>query len=466
MEIKTEGSNSKLLSLRNQVVFGLAYMSPLAAMSTFGIVSELTGGLVSTTYIVALIVVMFTVFSYGQMVKVYPIAGSSYTYAQKTLHPNIGFLVGWAVLMDYLFVPMLCTLVFGLYMNVLISAIPSYIWMIGGAAIVTTLNVMGVKLALKVNTLLIILQYVGVAVFVFICIRGLMHGMGGQTLFSLKPFYNENFAAANVASGAALVFQSFLGFDAIATLAESSVKPKKTIPKALAICCLLNGLVFTSVAYLGDLSFLGKQFQSADTGVLEVGLYLAGNWYIIFSSILSMIGSAASMLASQTSAATMVYVMARDGVFPKRLLAHLHPRFKTPYINIILIGVVSVGTAFFLNLGTAASFINFGAFLAFASVNFCVIVHYYIRNKRRTLKDKFKYLLIPSIGVLSNLGLLLNLEKNALLLGSIWLGCGIVYLLYLSKFFRVRLPEMSISEKMPDQVAPDARGSVPASSTI
>ncbi|PYE45425.1 APC family permease [Paenibacillus barcinonensis] len=461
MGITAENANQGKLTLKHQIIFGLAYMSPLAAMSTLGIVTEMTQGLVATTYLIALIVVMFTVYSYSQMVKAYPISGSSYTYTQKSLHPNVGFLVGWAVLMDYLFVPMLCTLIFGLYMNTLIPEIPQFVWMISLAVLMTILNVRGVKLAVKVNSLLILLQYVGVAVFVYLCIRGLTHGLGSNTLFSLEPFYNPNFALANVVAGAALVFQSFLGFDAIATLAEESVQPKKTIPKALAICCLLNGLVFVTISYLSSLAYPSHRFQSADTGILEIGLYLAGNWYIIFSSITSMIASAASMLASQSSAATMLYVMSRDGVFPKKWLARKHSKFGTPYINIILIGLISMTGALFLNLGTAASFINFGAFLAFTSVNLCVIAHYYIRNRQRSLKDHIFYLLIPSVGAVSNLWLLINLERTALILGTTWIILGIAYLLYLTRFFKAKIPQMEVvdqhvelMEKRPDTQVP------------
>ena len=81
-------------------------MALTTVFSTYGIASEISHGMVAGSYVLALIVMMFTAHSYGQMAKAYPIAGSAYTYAQKAINSHVGFLVGWAILMDYLLIPM------------------------------------------------------------------------------------------------------------------------------------------------------------------------------------------------------------------------------------------------------------------------------------------------------------------------------------------------------------------------
>src|SRR5699024_1241496 len=94
------------LSLFQVVLFGLAFMALTTVFSTYGIAAELSQGMVAGSYIIALIVMLFTAYSYGQMAKQFPISGSAYTYTQYAISPEVGFLVGWAILMDYMFIPM------------------------------------------------------------------------------------------------------------------------------------------------------------------------------------------------------------------------------------------------------------------------------------------------------------------------------------------------------------------------
>ncbi len=86
-------------------IIGLAYIQPLTLFDTFGLVSERSGGHVPTSYIFALVAILLTSISYGHMIKRYPSSGSAYTYAQKSIHPNVGFMVGWSSWLDYLLSP-------------------------------------------------------------------------------------------------------------------------------------------------------------------------------------------------------------------------------------------------------------------------------------------------------------------------------------------------------------------------
>ncbi|MEM8247358.1 Putrescine importer PuuP, partial [Morganella morganii] len=98
---------AKTLTLVQVVMMGLAYLQPMTIFDTFGIVSEITSGHVATSYAIALTAILFTALSYGKLVKRFPSAGSAYTYAQKSMSPHIGFMVGWSSLLDYLFMPMI-----------------------------------------------------------------------------------------------------------------------------------------------------------------------------------------------------------------------------------------------------------------------------------------------------------------------------------------------------------------------
>ena len=109
------------------VLFGMVYMVPLTVFTTYGIVTQLTGGRLSVAYLVTLAAMVFTARSYARMAAAYPVAGSAYAYTQKSFGAPIGFLAGWSLLLDYLFLPMLNYLVIGIYMSAAIPAVPPWV---------------------------------------------------------------------------------------------------------------------------------------------------------------------------------------------------------------------------------------------------------------------------------------------------------------------------------------------------
>lgn len=103
------------LTLFPVVLFGISFMALGTVFSTYGIASQLSHGMVAGSYLLALIIMLFTAYSYGQMAKAFPVSGSAYTYAQKSINPYVGFLAGWTILMDYLLIPMVNYLIFGIF---------------------------------------------------------------------------------------------------------------------------------------------------------------------------------------------------------------------------------------------------------------------------------------------------------------------------------------------------------------
>ncbi len=115
-------------------------MTPMVVFDTFGIVSEMTTGHVPTAYLLALIGMLFTGISYGSMVKEFPSAGSAYTYARLSIHPHVGFLVGWSALLDYLFMPMVNALLISMYVTSIFPGIPDSVLIIGTVLLSTLIN--------------------------------------------------------------------------------------------------------------------------------------------------------------------------------------------------------------------------------------------------------------------------------------------------------------------------------------
>ncbi len=154
----------------------------------------------------------------------------------------------------------------------------------------------------------------------------------------------------------------------------------------------------------------------------------------------------ASGLAAQTSVARLLYAMGRDSVFPKRIFGYIHPRFRTPAINVLLSGVVGL-IALKLDVATSTSFINFGAFSAFTCVNLCVIAMFIRQRRGRGPAQRVvPNVVFPAIGAVVDVYLLLHLDSKAKLLGVTWLTCGVLYLAYLTRGFRRPPPEMEFVE--------------------
>ena len=136
-----------------------------------------------------------------------------------------------------------------------------------------------------------------------------------------------------------------------------------------------------------------------------------------------------------------MYVMGRDGVFPKRFFGYVHPKWRTPAMNIILVGAIAL-LAINFDLVMATALINFGALVAFTFVNLSVISQFWIREKRnKTLKDHFQYLFLPMCGALTVGALWVNLEESSMVLGLIWAAIGLIYLACVTKSFRNPVPQ-------------------------
>lgn len=440
-----QNSLNRTLTFWPLVFLGLAFMTMMIIFTTYGIVSQVTQGMVPAAYIIVLIAMMFNVYSYGRMVKIFPSSGTAYAYTQKSIHPNAGFFVGWAIMMDYLLTPMLNYLVVGIYLSSAIPSIPVWVWIVLFAVVVTIVNLLGVKLAANINILLVIFQALVVVIFTAISVKQILGGMGTGTLFSSLPFFNPDVPFSAVTAGAAILFLSFLGFDTITTFSEETINPEKTIPRAMFAVVLIGGALFIFISYIiqmvfpdfmsfNDVEAAGFEIVAAVTGTLFTSIFLAGGVTACF----------ASAMVSHAGISRFLYAMGRDGVLPKRFFGYLSPKFKVPLFNVLLVGVISL-LALVLSMEFLLAFINFGVLIAFSFVNLSVISHYFIKNKRRgSVKEIILYLILPLIGFCINAWLWSNLEKTALILGGSWLVIGLIYLAYLTKMFRKPTPQMNL----------------------
>jgi putrescine importer len=426
-------------------LFGLAYMLPLAIFTTYGLVTQITGGHLAGAYFVTTIAMLFTAYSYANMVRAYPVAGSAYTYTQKTFGAHLGFLTGWTLLLDYLALPLLNYLIIGLYLNEAFPGIPAWAFIVVSVLVVTVLNVIGVRLVSGANLALVGVQLVFIVVFVSVAIGYV--SSNGQMPGILDPFFSGDTQLGSVMAGAAVLALAFLGFDAVSTLSEEAKDATRSIPRAILLATLVGGVLFIVMAWVAGLVFPDfANFDDPNTASLELMARIGGGALTAFFTAAYIAGSFASAMTSQASVARILFAMGRDGQLPKRVFAAVHPRLRTPWIAIIIVGVVGLLGAIFVPLDVAASVISFGALVAFSFVNLAVIKHYVVDGKQRSGPAIVKYLVAPAIGFALSVWLWTSLVQPTFTYGLIWLGAGVVILLVITRFFTRKPPVMDLAD--------------------
>lgn len=433
----------KSMGMTALVLFGLAYMVPLAVFTTYGLVTQMTKGHLPIAYVLTLAAMLLTAYSYGRMVQAHPYSGSVYTYTRKAFGSHFGFIAGWTLLLDYIFLPLLSYLLIGIYMSEYFPAIHAWVWVAGSIALVTFLNLIGIESITRVNWILVVAQLVFIVVFVALSIRQLDEQAAPVSL--LAPFHHDGFSVPLIMTGAAVLCLSFLGFDAVSTMAEETTDPTRRIPQAIMAVSLIGGLLFLVVSYFAQMVFPDwASFADPDSASVDVMRRVGGEMLVTAFTATYVAGCFASAMVSQASVSRVLFAMGRDGALP-RVFGRLVSKKRVPATAIMLVSVLSL-IALFITLDTVANMISFGALFAFSAVNLAVLKHYLIDQKLRGMRNYLRYGAIPALGFLSTIWLWTSLSSMSFTIGLCWMGVGLLCLLGLTKAFTVKLPDLQMAE--------------------
>ncbi|MBR0597221.1 APC family permease [Sinanaerobacter chloroacetimidivorans] len=441
----------RVLPLSSLVFYGLAFMVPLTIFTTYGIVTNMTHGMVAITYVITTLCMSFTAFSYVRMTKAYPVAGSVYTYVHKSINPYIGFLSGWVILIGYMFLPMLNYLVSAIFLAAAIPQIPAWVWIVGFIIVVTIVNHFGIQITDIFNRTIVWIQIIFLVALMIIVMKFILGGGGlgtlldGPSFLNLEELSKEGMGLPILLSGASILALSFLGFDAISTLSEEAINPEKNIGRAILIACIGAGIMFTVITYVLQLAWPAAWFEMIDVdgGSYELINKVAGSIMAYIFTAAYAVGCLASSISSVASASRVLYGMGRDKILPKSVFGYLHIKYQTPTYSILIMGLISL-SALFVSLSTAASLLNFGALLGFTMVNLSVVAHYFIKGKKRGGLDVVRYLIAPLCGAAFTFVIWLNLDLTSMALGFGWMAIGLIYLAYTTKMFKELPVEMKL----------------------
>jgi amino acid transporter len=421
------------LSLFDLLVYGLAFIIPTAPFAVYGIVFNASKGMVPLIYLVGLVAMLFTAFSYRSMSEAFPIAGSVYTYAGRSIGPSAGFIAGWALLLDYLLAPTLNYVAAAIALSALAPEIPKAAWIVAMLSFSTIVNYLGIETTTRANFVMLGVQALVLIALIGMCVVGLAHHTGGAHL-SLAPFYKPAVLTPSlIFSALSLAMLSFLGFDAISTLSEEVKGGPKIVGRATLMSLCLCAFLFIVQTYLFSLFALDRtSFAPGDAtnnALYDISNMLGGPWLRFIVAIPGVaLSCVMGALVAQAATARLIYGMARDGKLP-RALSHVHPTRKVPERALFLVAVVTLimGIFFAERFELITSMVNFGALVGFLMLHISVVAHFLWRRKSR---DWLRHLISPIIGFAIVGYVLVNAEANAKIAGVCWLAVGVAVLVW------------------------------------
>jgi putrescine importer len=469
------------LTLWDLILYGIIVIQPVAPMSVFGVLSDRGHGHVVTTILIAMVGMLFTAFSYGRMARVYPSAGSAFTYVGQEVNPVLGYITGWSMVMDYMLNPMICIIWCSQQAHVFAPHVSYAVWAVFFGVVFTGLNVQGIKTSARVNTLLAAGMGAIIAIFFVAAARYIFGSPHEGAAFFTRPFYDPQMWDVRAIFGAtSIAVLSYIGFDGISTLSEEAENPRRNILLATVLTCFLIGILSAVEVYVAQLIWPASQpFPNSDTAFT----YVAGRAWAPLFGVLGftlLVANFGSGMGAQIGAARLLYGMGRSKALPESFFGAVDPKRHVPRNNVLFVGALALlgallvevpihretvckigeGVSSLFCYGLGAEMLNFGALIAFMGVNVAAYVHYYLRQSRSLFQGYFVPVLAlidvaviffagklamlafviagaawiglallspPVAGFVICLGLWWNLSPPAKVAGVIWMAVGIAF---------------------------------------
>jgi putrescine importer len=433
----------RVLGLFDLIIIGIVIIQPIAPMGIYGVISNEARGHVVTTILIAMVAMLFTAISYGKMARAYPSAGSAYTYVGQEIRPSLGYVTGWAMVMDYILNPLICTIICSKLTQNILPFMPYWLLAIGFAGAFTWLNLRGVKTSAHINDVLAAGMSIVVVIFFVFVIRFVwgMHEYGAG--FFTQPFYNPaTFSFGGVFRGTSIAVLTYIGFDAISTFSEEVENPRRNIMLATVLVCVITGVLASLEVYAAQLVWGSKPFPSemVESAFPLVAKQAGGFFLFHLINFTILIANVGSGMGSQLGAARLLYGMGRSDGIPKKFFGVLDPKNHIPRNNVIFVGAIALVGAFLISYDQGAELLNFGALLAFMGVNAAAFVRYFVRAKEKNWMD----FVSPLLGFFICLFIWRNLSHKAMLLGAVWMVVGIAYGAVKTKGFQAELVKFDI----------------------
>lgn len=464
-ESKSEGGLRRTLTANNLVSLGIGAIIGAGIFTLTGTAAALhTGPAVVLSFVLAAVACAFAGLCYSEFASMIPISGSAYTYAYATMGEFIAWIIGWDLIIEYLFASSTVAVSWSGYMVSFLKdfgiAIPasiaqapynydssSGVFTPTGAlinfpaifiiAIITSLLVIGIRESAKFNNVIVVIKLAVILLFIGF-------GISYINTDNLTPFIPQaegpgRFGFEGIVRGAGIIFFAYIGFDAVSTAAQEAINPQKDMPRgilgSLAVCTIiyiLVGVVMTGMVPYEKLNVPDPIAVAVNAGGDDLF------WLRFPIKIGAIAGLSSVILVMLMGQPRIFYSMSNDGLLPK-VFSAIHPRFKTPYITTIITGLVAMVLAGFGPINLLGELVSIGTLLAFVIVCAGILVLRYTDPQLvRPFKTPF-FPFVPILGILVCLYLMAGLPWHTWERLLIWLLIGIIiYFTYSRRHSKVR----------------------------
>ena len=419
--------------------------------------AQYAGPAIVGSFIIAGFGCLFAGLCYAEFASMIPIAGSAYTYGYATLGELLAWIIGWDLILEYLFAASTVSVgwsgYFVEFMHELGLDIPATVagapfkWVEASKSFEATasvINLPAMALIAALTCLLVVgikesARFNNIAVFIKITIVLLVIGFGFFFVNTANwhPFMPENtgtfghFGFSGMVRGAAVVFFAYIGFDAVSTAAQEAKNPQRDLPigilSSLAICTvlyILMALVMTGLTPFKNLDVPHPVFVAIDAAGPAL------KWLTYFINIGAIAGLSSVVLVMLMGQPRIFFAMARDGLLPP-VFGKVHPRFQTPYVATIITGIVAMGIGGFMPIDILGQLVSIGTLLAFVIVCGGVLV---LRYRSPELERPFKTPLVPFVPIMG-IGvcgfMMVFLPGATWLRLAVWMAIGLaIYFFY------------------------------------
>jgi len=416
--------------------------------------AQYSGPAIVISFILAGFACGLTGLCYAELASLIPISGSAYTYAYATLGELLAWIIGWDLLLEYALgaatvaigwsgylVSFLQNL--GIIIPAELTAAPGTIITLANGAKVTALFnfpaslgifvlhlllIVGVRESIKINSLIVVIKLA--VIFAF-----LIFGFPHINVDNWSPFIPPNtgkfgeYGLSGILRGAGVVFFAYIGFDAVSTAAQEAKNPQRDMPIGIIGSLLSCTILYIAVAAVltGLVSY--KSLNVVDPISLGVDA-INVTWLAVLVKIGAIMGLSSVMLVFAYGQTRILYSISRDGLLPP-LFSKIHPRFKTPHLSTLILGVFVSLSAGVLPLTILGELVSIGTLFAFIVVCAGVL---YLRYTEPDLPSNFRCPLVPFIpinGILFCLYLMVGLPWETWLRLLVWLAIGVlIYIFY------------------------------------
>jgi len=410
------------------------------AVGTFG--RPGAGPAISLSFILVALACGFAALCYAELASMIPVAGSAYTYAYAALGEIFAWIIGWDLILEYAVANMAVAVGFGAYFNDLLDNVfgfhlpmqisnpvlaegkatgawfnlPAFLLIMA----LTWILVRGVKESAKANNTIVLIKVTAILVFIFGAARAV-------NTANWHPFMPNGFSG--VLTGGAIVFFTYIGFDAVSTAAEECHRPHRDLPLGILVtlgaCAILYAgvaLVLTGIAHWDTLN--------NDAPVANALKALGFSRLRFIVTVGALLGMISSLLVSQYGQARIWFAMSRDRLLP-RLFSRVHHKFETPHVSTWIAGFFVGIPAGIWDIGTLGDLTNIGTLFAFIVVSVGVII---LRRAQPHRPRGFRVPwvpFLPMLSILCCLVLMLSLPLETWIRFVVWLGIGLaIYFFY------------------------------------